>query len=216
MKILHGPSDEETFNVLKFYNVDEIFRLTILHKLNERFFQLAIDKSIEENDINYDIILINAINYNSLKYVQFAIDNGADINTKQKISFSQGFLDYQCKSIVEKISIPIIIATNNNNLEIVKYLIEHGADVNKQSDTNHTAISYAIKNKNITIKNYLIEHGALEIVENETKNNTNYKYIPCTNYQENKYIPCTNYQEKQNIKFKSFLLKILKKLYIIK
>ena len=74
---------------------------------------------------------------NSMKSLQFFVENGADIE------------------IICGNKTPLMYAAKYNRLEMVKYLLANGADVHKTSIKNKTALSYSIQYEHPEIEQYL-------------------------------------------------------------
>ena len=84
--------------------------------------------------------LIDAARYGDLETVKLLIENGADIDAKDKDGYTV-----------------LMYASNNGNLEIIKYLVENGADINIKDKNGDTALNYA---RTEGIKEVLIKTGA--------------------------------------------------------
>ena len=84
-----------------------------------------------------------AVGHNEKELVEVLIDQGADINARNRDKES-----------------PIHIAVQKQNKEIVSILLESGADINAEDYMRRTPLLFAVKNKDIDIINFLIENGA--------------------------------------------------------
>lgn len=73
------PTDQEIVDVLEALSAQEILNETIKYELADLGLKMAVDKGLL-NNMSPNQILIIAIKSCSLKYVQYAIDLGADIN----------------------------------------------------------------------------------------------------------------------------------------
>jgi len=135
-------------------------------------------------DNGYDIKLFSAaIEYGTIELIKFLLENGANVNAKNKDSFDDTPLRV---AVVRRDDIEIIKvllehgadvnATSNgkstplivsNNGEVIKLLIEHGADVNAKYDEGFTPLHFASVNGQIEIVKILIENGADVNVKND-------------------------------------------------
>ncbi|MCX5922841.1 MAG: ankyrin repeat domain-containing protein [Candidatus Dependentiae bacterium] len=95
--------------------------------------------------------LLDAIERNSPKEVETALQNGAHANAKN----SNGKL-------------AIFVAIANGNQDIIKTLIEWHADIHRKNNKDHTPVHEAIKLERPDIAALLIESGAY----NPTKANS--------------------------------------------
>ena len=84
--------------------------------------------------------LFSAIESRNLDEIRCLINNGVDINTKDKYGETA-----------------LIHATDNADKKIVRLLIELGADINSQDDEGWTALIHAIFIKSIEIAKLLIK-----------------------------------------------------------
>ncbi|WKC88072.1 ankyrin repeat domain-containing protein [Borreliella japonica] len=100
------------------------------------------DKKTLQNleKIKNDLFIISVF-FNNKKGVLIALNLGAEINFKHKIS-------------------PISISIINNEFEIVKILIDYGIKLNQIDDTGHSPIFWAIYTSNEKIFEFLKESGA--------------------------------------------------------
>jgi len=77
-------------------------------------------------DENGDTILRWAIHKNEPLFMQFLVENGADVNYRNNWNWT-----------------PLFWAVHYNNTDMVKYLLENGADVTIKDYENDTVIDYA-------------------------------------------------------------------------
>ncbi|QFI14524.1 ankyrin repeat domain-containing protein [Borrelia maritima] len=100
------------------------------------------DKKALQNveKIKNDLFIISVF-FSNKKGVLIALNLGAEINLKYKIS-------------------PISIAIINNEFEITKILVDYGISLNQIDDTGHSPIFWAIYTNNEKIFEFLKESGA--------------------------------------------------------
>lgn len=102
----------------------------------------------ENNQGETALILFSNYSDNIIKYL---IENGADINYKNK--YGETFFMYACKSSID-----------------IEYLIKQGANINTQSLNGETPLIWSIKDENDTNVRILLENDAdvkLETVEHK-------------------------------------------------
>jgi hypothetical protein len=142
-KHLRGPNEEELDSMLNNLSAIDIMTGIGNKIIDSKYVELAVSKGYLTNNDPNDI-LVSMINCNSLKYVKYAVENGADVNSNKIVSAT-----------------PLLLAAHRNSLDIVKYLIENGADINfKSAFNNYTAIMYATESENLNMIEYLVEKGA--------------------------------------------------------
>jgi len=91
----------------------------------------------------HDIELFSAaIKYGTIELIKFLLENGANVNAKNKDSYDDT---------------PLHTAVSRDDIEIIKILLEHGADVNAASTDQSTPL--LLSNNGEVIK-LLIEQGA--------------------------------------------------------
>ncbi|NCB69505.1 MAG: hypothetical protein EOM47_11750 [Bacteroidia bacterium] len=125
--------------------------------------------------------LLIACQNNSYDFVKLIIENGGDVNSKNKCAGNQTPIRFACKTgSVKLVSYlldngadledtpddqitPIVQAARSNHYELVKFLIWKGANVNAYAATHdkECALNQAIMNKNADIVELLLENGAL-------------------------------------------------------
>ncbi len=99
-------------------------------------------------------LLQNAIADKDIRFAEFLLQNGADVDTKNERGQTLLYGE------VEKA----------NNLEIVKLLIRYGADVNAIDNYRIPIISRAVVSRDIDIIRFLLDNGAdIESAENPDK-----------------------------------------------
>ncbi|MBX3009759.1 MAG: ankyrin repeat domain-containing protein [Melioribacteraceae bacterium] len=135
-----------------------------------------------DSQINYDNMLVEGIIFDDIGKVNEAINNGADINTKDGkgqdvILLSIGFGRFDIfKFLVEsgldinkkykldsngKETTPLMYASLGGKIEIVKYLLANGVDINYEYPDGTTALIATIFLGKIEIMNLLLSAGAL-------------------------------------------------------
>ncbi|WP_210359943.1 ankyrin repeat domain-containing protein [Borreliella garinii] len=100
------------------------------------------DKKTLQNleKIKNDLFIISVF-FDNKKGVLIALNLGAEINLKHKIS-------------------PISISIINNKFEIIKILVDYGIGLNQIDDTGHSPIFWAIYTNNEKVFEFLKESGA--------------------------------------------------------
>ena len=100
------------------------------------------DINIQE-DKQGDTPLHVAIKHNRLKAIKILIENGSDINAKNK-----------------NIKTPLHLASELNHIEVIKLLIQNGADINSKSKYDFKPLHIASQNGYIEAIKLLIQNGA--------------------------------------------------------
>lgn len=205
LRVLKGPSNDDIYEMLKKLSPDEMFNtisntnlgdeylqfaldqvkeyspvyiLGLIRKycLGDRGFQAAVDKGIL-NSLTPNHILSYASESGSLKYVQYALEHGADINYKNErgqtalhFASKYGFIDIVKYLIAHHADIDVkdnagwsalFLAISWGKLEVVKFLIQHGTDVNETHPTmGFTPLIYAAWSSRYQIVKFLVESGA--------------------------------------------------------
>ncbi|OJH15363.1 ankyrin [Borreliella bissettiae] len=111
--------------------------------LNEFINSINInDKEILQDleKVKNELFLISVF-FNNKKGVLIALNLGAEINSKYKIS-------------------PISISIINNEFEIIKILVDYGISLNQIDDTGYSPIFWAIYTNNEKVFEFLKESGA--------------------------------------------------------
>ncbi|AWG42777.1 hypothetical protein CR532_02040 [Candidatus Borreliella tachyglossi] len=85
--------------------------------------------------------LITSVYFKNIKGTLMALNIGAEINFKYKIS-------------------PLSFSIINNDLETIKILIDYGISINRIDDSEHPSLFWAIYLNNKEIFNFLKENGA--------------------------------------------------------
>jgi ankyrin repeat protein len=144
MKILVGPSDEETDAVFNEMTPDDALIWSIENNLPD-YIKKAIERGADVNkqDKYSNNPLHFASAYNKLDMVKILIKNGANINNENNNGWT-----------------PLHIASYYGRLNTVKLLVENGADVNIKNTKNEDVLSIFLKNNNIDMLLYLIKNGA--------------------------------------------------------
>lgn len=112
-----------------------------------------IDLLLDENNINIQNlrknsflhIACNSKTRNSLYIAKYLIENGANINIKNKFGGT-----------------PLYFACRNNNIELIKELVNCGADITIVNKLNRTAFSYL---KTVSMSDILKECSPMDIKE---------------------------------------------------
>jgi len=78
-----------------------------------------------------------------MKAVEFLLDNGADVNTKDKKGFTL-----------------LMFLVIQEELALINMIIKKGARVNASTVDKLTALDYAIKKDNLEIVKLLVDYGA--------------------------------------------------------
>lgn len=103
----------------------------------------GIDVNTVEEDFGHSPLYKAAITNNDLHMVKLLVENGANINQKDKYG----------ESILYE-------ATAYENIEIVKFLVDNGVDVNIQNNDGCTALHNAIYSERMDIAKILVDAGA--------------------------------------------------------
>jgi ankyrin repeat protein len=137
MNILRGPSDDETLEAFKDKTPHEIFEMCVTHNLNNKIFQLSIDKGLfklftpEKN-------FLNCAKVGSLYHMKKFILDGVYIDVKNEIN-----------------NTALIYASMFGHFETVKFLVESGAEIEHRNIYDYDALVYASCRKYMKICNYL-------------------------------------------------------------
>jgi ankyrin repeat protein len=175
LKVLKGPSDDETFDALKDKSASRIYADCLNFNLGEKYFDLAVDKGLLDGLTDVEV-LNKAMYVGSLKYVKNVIEKGININSTLQYersilmtACSKGYTDI-VEYLIEKGAninkktkagnTALIYSIGENGLEIVKLLVEHGAKINDQDSEGNCALNYAAERGLLDIIKYLVEHGA--------------------------------------------------------
>lgn len=87
--------------------------------------------------------ILNLVEKNDIQDVSKALQNGADVNTRDKSKRSL-----------------LLIATINHQTELAKLLVTHGADVNLQADNQDSPFLYAGASGQTELVQLFLNHGA--------------------------------------------------------
>ncbi|MGK9120887.1 ankyrin repeat domain-containing protein [Olivibacter jilunii] len=87
--------------------------------------------------------ILNLVEKNDIQGVSKALQNGADVNTRDKSKRSL-----------------LLIATINHQTELAKLLVTHGADVNLQADNQDSPFLYAGASGQTELVQLFLNHGA--------------------------------------------------------
>lgn len=102
---------------------------------------LTMPESTKKILNNQDIL--NLVEKNDIQGVSKALQNGADVNTRDKSKRSL-----------------LLIATINHQTELAKLLVTHGADVNLQADNQDSPFLYAGASGQTKLVQLFLNHGA--------------------------------------------------------
>ena len=140
--------DEEIkniFDAVAHNNIEEI----------QRFLNEGVDVN-SVNDSGDSLLLYALIGDVRLETIKILLDNGADVNFKDKIDYTP--LIY---AITEADEIDV------ERLEIIRLLIERGADVNARDKDGDTVLLLAVYDNKIDAVKLLLEKGADVYIGNE-------------------------------------------------
>jgi ankyrin repeat protein len=141
LKILKGPSDEETDKVFnEFTDPDEALMWSIDNDLGD-YIQKAIDKGADIDVKSKNEWLLYAVIEGKLNVLKYFVKLGADINY-----------------VNEERLTPLIEAVIHLKFNIVKYLVDNGANVEYRGRNNFSALDRAIAREFIEGVKYLLEH----------------------------------------------------------
>lgn len=87
--------------------------------------------------------ILNLVEKNDIQDVSKALQNGADVNTRDKSKRSL-----------------LLIATINHQTDLAKLLVTHGADVNLQADNQDSPFLYAGASGQTELVQLFLNHGA--------------------------------------------------------
>lgn len=102
---------------------------------------LTMPESTKKILNNQDIL--NLVEKNDIQDVSKALQNGADVNTRDKSKRSL-----------------LLIATINHQTDLAKLLVTHGADVNLQADNQDSPFLYAGASGQTELVQLFLNHGA--------------------------------------------------------
>lgn len=102
---------------------------------------LTMPESTKKILNNQDIL--NLVEKNDIQGVSKALQNGADVNTRDKSKRSL-----------------LLIATINHQTDLAKLLVTHGADVNLQADNQDSPFLYAGASGQTELVQLFLNHGA--------------------------------------------------------
>ena len=104
--------------------------------------QAEVDKLIAEHGTRA-LLHVNMREQTALKYIQYLISQGANINAK-------GHFD----------RVPLHLAARSGNIEVVKFLVSNGADVNVKNSFGDTSLDDAASSDHPAVVEYLKSVGA--------------------------------------------------------
>ena len=76
--------------------------------------------------------------------VQFLLENGGDVNTKDKKGFTL-----------------LMYCVQFNDMSLIKLALSYGATIGSRDKSGFTALDYAIKNNNLEVIKLLCNNGAI-------------------------------------------------------
>ena len=126
----------------------------------------VIEKYIDNNgNVNqkfkdgYTLLHMSA-SFNHLNCVQYLVRNGADVNAKLEISYTQGTKSNPGEDAVAYLNQHLTPLRQTRSCEIALFLIENGANVNSRDSVQTSPLSGAILTKNREMIQLLINNGA--------------------------------------------------------
>lgn len=170
MRILKGPSDDETMSIFNDLTANEIFELLrkCTYELDEKWFQIAVDKGLLIG-LSSEAILLKAAEGNSLKYLESAhiqlIKDRNDHIPEILDNAMCGASKYGKLQIIKYLynfgsNINLtLIHTPNDRKDICEFAYENGARIeNKIEDrmtgVSHNVLWYALKETNLFLAEY--------------------------------------------------------------
>jgi ankyrin repeat protein len=127
-------------NKIKFKGKDDqILTIRFALRNNLEIMKLLIKYGLDINHYNKDgyTALIDSIDSDNIESVKWLLENGANVNSK------------------DKNKTPLIEAAKQGNIDIIKLLIEHKADPTICDNNKYTPYVYAVKNNNVEAIEYL-------------------------------------------------------------
>ena len=114
-------------------------------------------------------LLYKAVDHNNTDLVRLLLENGANINAKNKQRKTPPFKSGERTSVNKASEKLLLIAAEKNNFEMAKLLLENGANVNfvphdctqKRRGCYNMPLWEAIQNNNFEMAKYFIENGAI-------------------------------------------------------
>lgn len=173
LRVLKGPSDDETFEIPPL----ERIKLVKFNRIDKKFYPSNEELDKATDKMEYIDILNLGIDYDIVYLVKKAIEEGGvDIEIKDKQGYTPflksfyyettNVLKYLVKkganvnALVKLHKSPLMSASENNEFEIVKLLVENGVDVNYLDSDHRTALFSASEKLNFEIVKYLLNNGA--------------------------------------------------------
>jgi len=138
---------------------------------------INVDKAtINELDAFKNTPLMYAAICGDKHMVQFLLDNGAEVDSKNSYNMTPLMFASICGNIevVEllltkgsdinakntKEMTPLMFASINGNIEVVKFLLTNGADINAKDNDGKTPLMFAAEHGNIEVVKFLLANGA--------------------------------------------------------
>lgn len=168
MKILVGPSDHETKEAFKDLTANEIFQRVRNFDLDEKWFQLAVEKGLLDN-LSPQQVFLKSAEGGSLKYLEIS---HIELIKQQFKNLKELFDEAICLaakfghlSVVEYLfnfggNINIVLINANGNPLIEEFAFKNGAKMNthlidKTTGDSHSVLYYILKGINSSIANYI-------------------------------------------------------------
>lgn len=199
MKILKGPTDEETDELLQKLTAVEKVCLCLSHPIPTEYIRSIIDRGIMDDLDGEDIFLLCKQYSLGDKYFQLAIDKGlfnhqSLFYNRLQSAVESNSIQYVIRELTpciddirfqDMVNHLLISASQYGSLDVIKYLISIGADVSFVNHKNETPLLNAALNGKMEVVRFLVENGADVMVVNENGATVlNYSF---SNYEVMKY-----------------------------
>jgi ankyrin repeat protein len=158
MKILKGPSDEETFEMLSEHDTFEQIKICEENLLNQKFYPSELEINNAFKTLGLRQLIAKSIEVNRFDYFKLVIDHGVSFST----------IIVSCNKDLISIKNYIIL---HHRISMIKYYLEkhNFKNINDPIHDNDTFLilaihrfrSYKQNDENgINFVRYLVEHGA--------------------------------------------------------